>query len=88
VSPLEDKRVCYVVQGGRLEQREVEIGEFNDEFIEIKKGIRDGEKVCLRAPGGLANEAGGKKPLPGKELPKPANKGAVTAAVVGGTTPK
>ncbi len=57
VNPIEDKKVCYVVNGSTPEKREVEVGEFNDDFIEVKKGIKEGEKVCLRTPVGL--EEGG-----------------------------
>jgi hypothetical protein len=28
----------------------VEVGEFNDEFIEIKKGLKEGDRVLLQAP--------------------------------------
>jgi hypothetical protein len=52
----------------------VEIGEFNDEFIEIKKGIQEGEKVCLRAPESTDKEqdTNDKKPDEnGKEKSKP-----------------
>ncbi len=52
VNPLEDKKVCYIADGGKPEQREVEAGEFNEAFIEIKKGIQEGERVCLRTPEG------------------------------------
>jgi HlyD family secretion protein len=83
VNPLEDKKVCYVVDGSKLEQREVEVGEFNDEFIEIKKGIKEGDKVCLRTPPGLQEEgsANGKKKAPPAEVkPKPENKVATAGA--------
>lgn len=43
------KHFCQVING-KSEKREVEIGEFNDEFIEIKRGLNLGEKVSLRAP--------------------------------------
>jgi len=49
VTPVEGKQLCFVANGGRQERREVEVGDFNDEFIEIRKGISEGEKVCLRA---------------------------------------
>lgn len=84
VSPLDDKRVCYVVEGHELKQREVEIGEFNDEFIEIKSGLKEGEKVCLRTPEGLdeaPNSAADKaKTAPAKPAPKPAAKVAAAAS--------
>ena len=73
----EEKRLCYVSSGAVQERREVEIGEFNDEFIEIKNGIKEGEKVCLKAPEGSEekDEAGGelktgqtrKKPAEGNQ---------------------
>jgi RND family efflux transporter MFP subunit len=69
VMPLEDKKVCYVVNGGKPQQRQVEIGEFNDEFIEIKQGLQEGEKVCLRTPDGGAEQgpADQKKAAPAQD---------------------
>jgi hypothetical protein len=46
---VEGRQWCFVANGSGQERREVEVGEFNDEFIEIKKGISEGEKVCLRS---------------------------------------
>jgi len=73
VKPLDEKKVCYVLTGNKVDRREVEIGEFNDEFIEIKKGLTEGEKVCLRAPAGSEAEGNGtgqKKAPPAPEKPK------------------
>jgi RND family efflux transporter MFP subunit len=53
VTPLDGSKVCYVVKGAKPEQRTVEVGEFNDEFIEVQQGIQEGEKVCLRTPAGM-----------------------------------
>ena len=50
VRPVEGKYFCLLERGSSQERREVEVGEFNDEFIEIKKGVSAGENVCLRAP--------------------------------------
>jgi HlyD family secretion protein len=50
VSPEGEKQVCYVSRGLNSERREVQVGEFNDEFIELKSGISEGERVLLRAP--------------------------------------
>lgn len=52
----EGKQVCYVLKGAKPERREVEIGEFTDEFIEIRRGLREGEVVLLRPPGGVESE--------------------------------
>jgi HlyD family secretion protein len=57
ISPSDDKQVCYVAGGFKPERREVEIGDFNDEFIEIKHGLKEGERVLLRLPDGV--ETGG-----------------------------
>jgi Membrane-fusion protein len=49
VSAADGKQVCYLANGHKPEQRVVEVGEFNDEFIEIKMGLKEGDKVLLRA---------------------------------------
>ncbi|MDB6124651.1 MAG: Efflux transporter, family, subunit [Pedosphaera sp.] len=45
-----NKQICYLAHGSRQERHEIETGEFNDEFIEVKNGIKEGDKVCLRSP--------------------------------------
>jgi len=50
VSPSNGKQVCYVPSGFGSERREVEVGQFNDEFIEVKSGLAEGERVLLRQP--------------------------------------
>jgi RND family efflux transporter MFP subunit len=57
VTPVDGKQICYVAKGIIQERREIEIGEFNDEFIEVTKGIKEGEKVCLKAPEGSEDNA-------------------------------
>jgi len=44
VTPIDGKQFCYVLKGGGQELREVEAGDFNDEFIEIKKRDPGGRK--------------------------------------------
>ena len=42
---------CYIYQSGRqCERREVKIGISNDQWVEIKSGVREGEVVCLLNP--------------------------------------
>jgi hypothetical protein len=75
VSPYDGKRVCYVANGGKPERRVVEIGEFNDEFVEIKNGLKEGERVLLRpAESPPPEKTGDKKELPAtdKSSPQPA----------------
>jgi len=66
VSPADGKQVCYLSNGHKPEQRVVEVGEFNDEFIEIKNGLKEGDKVLLRA----AEPQGPEKPTESKEQPE------------------
>jgi HlyD family secretion protein len=75
VSPVDGKQVCYLANGRKSEQRVVEVGEFNDEFIEIKNGVKEGDKVLLRAAETSAPEkSDDKKEQPEKEkgAPQPA----------------
>jgi HlyD family secretion protein len=83
VSPLEGKQVCYVANGRKPECRPVEVGEFNDEFIEIKNGLKEGERVLLRAvetPAPEKTEENPQQPPAGKAAPKPAAPPATAAA--------
>ena len=44
------KKVCFVQTNSGVTSREVETGEFNDNFVEIKSGLRVGEMVLLNPP--------------------------------------
>ena len=50
VVTVEKKKVCYVKTGKGSKEREVETGLFNDDFVEIKSGLAEGEKVLLNPP--------------------------------------
>ena len=63
VSSLEGKRVCYLANS---ERRDIETGEFNDKYIEIKNGLKEGDKVLLR-PTRTDEEEGKKKEDEGKK---------------------
>jgi len=59
VAPVKGKTVCFVASGvGSSEMRPVEVGEYNDEFIEIRSGLKEGDKVLLRAPEGVEKDQG------------------------------
>lgn len=60
VTPIEGKQYVYVVQNGRQEQQEVEVGEFSDEFIEVRKGVEAGQRVALKGPARRETELGQK----------------------------
>lgn len=50
VGPSDGKQVCFVIGGSQTGQRQVEVGQFNDEFIEIKSGLSEGDRVLLKQP--------------------------------------
>jgi HlyD family secretion protein len=49
VVTIEDKKVCYIA-GSPTEKHDVVTGLFNDNFVEIKSGLTEGEKVLLNPP--------------------------------------
>jgi HlyD family secretion protein len=55
VVTVDEKEVCYVM-ASQVEKREVETGLFNDNFVEIKGGLTEGEKVLLNPPRWTASE--------------------------------
>ncbi len=46
----QDLHFCYIRGDGGLERREIKTGLFNDEFIEVRKGLSGGEAVALALP--------------------------------------
>jgi HlyD family secretion protein len=50
--------VCFVAQPGTYEVRPVEIGRFNDKWVQIQSGLAEGEEVLLSAPSGFTLEPG------------------------------
>ncbi len=47
---------CYVNEQGKLVRRKVALGKTNDKFVEVKKGLVDGESVVLN-PTNLVDES-------------------------------
>jgi HlyD family secretion protein len=52
------KKLCYVVNDKGSELREVQTGAFNDNFVEIKSGLAEGDKVLLNPPRLVKSEPG------------------------------
>ena len=44
------QKLCYVLHGNTPEPRLVETGQFNNKFIQVVKGIGEGDQVLLREP--------------------------------------
>jgi HlyD family secretion protein len=56
VTEYEGKTVCYVKRGRDLERRSVEVGEANDQYIQIVSGVSEAEEVALDARSRAAAE--------------------------------
>jgi len=50
VANRQGKKVCYVANNQGVTAREVQTGAFNDNFVEIKAGLREGEHILLNPP--------------------------------------
>ena len=46
--------VSFVVDGGEAERREVEVGRFNELWVQILDGLGQGEVVLMRPPEGYS----------------------------------
>ena len=66
----EDVHFCYIENGSHLERREIVTGVFNDEFIEVRSGVEDGEAVALTVPKKATLDAAPTGPRP-PSVPKP-----------------
>ncbi len=73
IIPEDGKHFCYVLNGRSQERRLVEIGQFNDEFIVVRGGLKEGEKVVLRSAESMPDGGSAKPAKNTEELPKPAN---------------
>jgi multidrug efflux pump subunit AcrA (membrane-fusion protein) len=80
VGPVDGRQYCYLAKGRKPERRLVEVGEFNDEFIEIKHGLKEGERVLLRAVASSSAEKSS-PPTGPAAVAKPAAAAGVTAPV-------
>ncbi|HNT36371.1 MAG TPA: hypothetical protein PKH07_15400, partial [bacterium] len=67
-----EKRVCFVMTALGPKEREVQVGEYNDKFIEIKSGVDVGERVVLNAANLLEEGAERFKTRKAKEVDRAA----------------
>jgi HlyD family secretion protein len=73
-----DQHFCWVTDSGEMQRRPVTTGQFNDEFIQVLKGLQVGETVALTVPKRSLIEDEGPKTAPDKG--KPAKKDPKTVA--------
>lgn len=52
------RHFCYVASGRRVREREVVLGPSNQDYVVVERGLRRGERVCLRDPGAPASDFG------------------------------
>jgi len=50
VTTVKGKQVCYVQNGTDIAPVPVTVGNFNDQFIEIRSGLKEGDQVALTPP--------------------------------------
>jgi len=55
----EGRTVAYVARGRRAESRDIAIGPSNQDFVVVERGLRKGERVCLRDPGAPPSDFSG-----------------------------
>ena len=56
VTTVKGKQVCYVQDGDNLVPVPVSVGNFNDQFIEIRSGLKEGIQVALTPPAAASDE--------------------------------
>src|SRR6185436_12287006 len=56
VTTVKGKQVCYVQQGDDLAAVPVTVGNFNDQFIEIRAGLKEGDQVALTPPANASED--------------------------------
>ena len=72
VVPRGKEKVCYVIDGAKAVPRTIETGDMSVEYIEVKKGLDEGEAVLVSPPDGsrvdeTETEAGGNTEEGGKD---------------------
>jgi HlyD family secretion protein len=55
----EGRSIVYMASGRAVRPREVVLGPSNQDFVVVERGLRKGERVCLRDPGSSPSDLGG-----------------------------
>ena len=87
VTTVKGKQVCYVQNGSGLVPTPVTVGNFNDQFIEIRAGLNEGDHVALTPPASRSEDTdSGGSVLPPPDSPRPAP--ATTTAKTSSDAPR
>lgn len=80
VSTVKGKQVCYLQNGDDVVPVPVTVGNFNDQFIEIRSGLKEGDLVALTPPPGAAEDIDLGGSVLSTEKPSPAPTPTTTTA--------
>ena len=85
----DSKNVAFVATGdGSYEPRDVEVGRYNDRWVEVLSGLSEGEVVLLSPPPGFTPKPGGEeRASPGSADDTPARSGGSSGKPGGGGRP-
>jgi HlyD family secretion protein len=50
VTTFKGKQICYLQRGTELAPVPITVGNFNDQFIEVRAGLKEGDQVALNPP--------------------------------------
>jgi multidrug efflux pump subunit AcrA (membrane-fusion protein) len=81
LAEIKGKHYVYVPRAGGVERREVEVGENNDKFVEIKEGLEEGEHVTMDARLRSADESKDKEEKPSETKPEEETKPTETQSI-------
>lgn len=84
VTTLKGKQVCFVQQKSELVPVPVVVGNFNDQFIEIRSGLKEGDQVALTPPPGASEDIDLSGSVLSAEAPAAALPGAAKVAATAG----
>jgi len=71
VTTVRGKQVCYVQEAAQLVPVPVTVGNFNDQFIEIRSGLKEGAQVALTPPAAPSEETDVSGPVLSTEDARP-----------------
>jgi len=57
----EGKNIAYLAKGNAFEAKEVKVGAYNNDYVVIEDGLKQGDRVALGDPTALKEEARGKE---------------------------
>lgn len=78
VTEYDGKHVVYLVNGSKIERREVQVGETNETLIQVTDGLDEGETVALDARARAAADLKASGPKDGKPADKKDEKAPAT----------